>query len=157
MPRCGWLPPCLNSSALLCCAFSCAQPACVTARAPLPCPRPAGAQLYSMYVGEGEGLLREAFRRARLAAPSILFLDELDSLVGRRAEGQQTGEAAARILSSFLTEMDGLEAARGVLVLGATNRPHALDAALVRCGSRCAAPVLCCAGACSAWLLLRGC
>jgi SpoVK/Ycf46/Vps4 family AAA+-type ATPase len=47
-------------------------------------------------------------------------------------EGEQAGEQAARILSSFLTEMDGLEAARGVLVMGATNRPQALDAALVR-------------------------
>ncbi|PSC74873.1 cell division control 48-like protein B [Micractinium conductrix] len=93
-----------------------------------------GAQLYSMYVGEGEALLRETFRRARLTSPSILFFDELDSLVGKRVEGEQTGESTARILSSFLTEMDGLELAQGVLVMGATNRPHALDAALVRPG-----------------------
>ncbi|KAL4433563.1 hypothetical protein ABPG75_000004 [Micractinium tetrahymenae] len=50
-----------------------------------------GAQLYSMYVGEGEALLRETFRRARLVAPSIVFFDELDSLVGKRVEGKQTG------------------------------------------------------------------
>lgn len=47
-------------------------------------------------------------------------------------EGEQTGEVTARLLSSFLTEMDGMELAHGVLVMGATNRPHALDAALVR-------------------------
>ncbi|PRW20672.1 cell division control 48-like protein B [Chlorella sorokiniana] len=93
-----------------------------------------GAQLYSMYVGEGEAILRETFRRARLAAPSIVFLDELDSLVGKRTEGEQTGEVTARLLSSFLTEMDGMELAHGVLVMGATNRPQALDAALVRPG-----------------------
>lgn len=65
-------------------------------------------------------------------APSIVFFDELDSLVGKRVEGEQTNEVTARILSSFLTEMDGLELAQGVLVMGATNRPQALDAALVR-------------------------
>lgn len=66
-------------------------------------------------------------------APAIVFFDELDSLVGKRVEGEQTGEVTARILSSFLTEMDGLELARGVLVMGATNRPQAIDAALIRC------------------------
>jgi len=68
-------------------------------------------------------------------APSIVFFDELDSLVGKRVEGEQTGEVTARILSSFLTEMDGLELAQGVLVMGATNRPQALDAALIRCAA----------------------
>ncbi|KAI7845553.1 hypothetical protein COHA_000844 [Chlorella ohadii] len=98
-----------------------------------------GAQLYSMYVGEGEAILRDTFRRARLVAPSIVFLDELDSLVGKRVEGEQTGEVTARLLSSFLTEMDGMELAHGVLVMGATNRPQALDAALVRQGAELAA------------------
>eukprot|EP00887_Chlorella_sp_A99_P001650 scaffold8.g1650.t1 len=93
-----------------------------------------GSRLFSSYVGEGEAALRDAFRRARLAAPSILFLDELDSLVGRRQEGEQTHEAAARVLSTFLTEMDGMELATGVLVLAATNRPGAIDAALLRPG-----------------------
>lgn len=69
-------------------------------------------------------------------APAIIFFDELDSLVGKRVEGRQTDEVTARILSSFLTEMDGLELARGVLVMGATNRPQALDAALIRSGGR---------------------
>ena len=56
----------------------------------------------------------------------------LPAAAGKRVEGEATGEATARILSTFLTEMDGLELAQGVLVLGATNRPQALDAALVR-------------------------
>jgi SpoVK/Ycf46/Vps4 family AAA+-type ATPase len=102
-----------------------------------------GPALYSMYVGEGEAALREAFRRARLAAPAIVFVDELDAVVGARGEGSGSGggadgeggvSASARLLATFLTEMDGLEAARGVLVLAATNRPGAVDAALLRPG-----------------------
>ncbi|KAK9812818.1 hypothetical protein WJX72_004297 [[Myrmecia] bisecta] len=99
-----------------------------------------GAQLYSMYVGEGEALLRDIFKRARLAAPSIVFLDEVDAVAGRRAEGQGTAnggggaEAGVRLLSALLTEMDGMELATGVLVLAATNRPQAIDPALMRPG-----------------------
>ena len=95
------------------------------------------AQLFSQYVGEGEAILRAAFARARLASPAILFLDEIDALAGRRADdpGRQHA-SASRILSTFLTEMDGLEGAKGaaVLVLGATNRPGAIDDALLRPG-----------------------
>jgi SpoVK/Ycf46/Vps4 family AAA+-type ATPase len=100
-----------------------------------------GAQVYSMYLGEGEALLRETFKRARLSAPSIIFLDELDSIVGKREHSNSSGnsgsglsESGSRILSTLLTEMDGLELAQGVLVMGATNRPTALDAALLRPG-----------------------
>jgi SpoVK/Ycf46/Vps4 family AAA+-type ATPase len=102
-----------------------------------------GAQVYSMYLGEGEALLRDAFKRARLSAPSIIFLDELDSIVGKREHSNSGGnsgsgsglsESGSRILSTLLTEMDGLELAQGVLVMGATNRPTALDAALLRPG-----------------------
>ena len=91
-----------------------------------------GAELYSKFVGEGEALLREAFRRARLAAPAIVFVDELDTVVGRRGAGAGRVDASSRLLSTFLTEMDGLELAQGVLVLATTNRPHAIDAALLR-------------------------
>ncbi|KAI8466421.1 MAG: P-loop containing nucleoside triphosphate hydrolase protein [Monoraphidium minutum] len=81
------------------------------------------AQLYSMYVGEGEAALRDTFARARLAAP------------GEDGGGEGGGpDVAARLLSTLLTELDGLEASRGVLLLAATNRPGALDAALLRPG-----------------------
>ncbi|KAH9602640.1 hypothetical protein KSS87_005125 [Heliosperma pusillum] len=94
-----------------------------------------GAELYSMYVGEGEALLRHTFRRARLAAPSILFFDEADVIAGRRG-GNASGNISVgeRLLSTLLTEMDGLEQAKGILVLAATNRPHAIDPALMRPG-----------------------
>lgn len=94
-----------------------------------------GAELYSMYVGEGEALLRNAFRRARLAAPSIIFFDEADVVATKRG-GSSSGSSTVgeRLLSTLLTEMDGLEQAKGILVLAATNRPHAIDAALMRPG-----------------------
>ncbi|KAI6676906.1 hypothetical protein NL676_037702 [Syzygium grande] len=94
-----------------------------------------GAELYSMYVGEGEALLRNTFRRARLAAPSIVFFDEADVVAGKRG-GKSSSNAIVgeRLLSTLLTEMDGLELANGIIVLAATNRPHAIDAALMRPG-----------------------
>ncbi|XP_057531097.1 cell division control protein 48 homolog B [Amaranthus tricolor] len=94
-----------------------------------------GAELYSMYVGEGEALLRNTFRRARLAAPSILFFDEADVIAARRGGSSSSNiSVGERLLSTLLTEMDGLELAKGILVLAATNRPHAIDPALMRPG-----------------------
>ena len=103
-----------------------------------------GASLYSMFVGEGEAELREAFRKARLASPAIIFVDELDMLVGKRGAagggggggggGAGTDDTSARLLSTFLNEMDGLELAGGLLVLATTNRPGAIDTALLRPG-----------------------
>ncbi|KAJ8548027.1 hypothetical protein K7X08_021263 [Anisodus acutangulus] len=80
-------------------------------------------------------LLRNTFRRARLAAPSIIFFDEADVVATKRG-GSSSGSSiiGERLLSALLTEMDGLEQAKGILVLGATNRPHAIDAALMRPG-----------------------
>ncbi|KAL0446996.1 UNVERIFIED_CONTAM: Cell division control protein 48B [Sesamum latifolium] len=94
-----------------------------------------GAELYSMYVGEGEALLRNTFRKASLAAPSIIFFDEADVVAAKRG-GSSSGSSMVgeRLLSTLLTEMDGLEQAKGILVLAATNRPHAIDAALMRPG-----------------------
>ncbi|XP_050277483.1 cell division control protein 48 homolog B isoform X11 [Quercus robur] len=94
-----------------------------------------GAELYSMYVGEGEALLRDTFQRARLAAPSIIFFDEAD-VVAAKGGGSSSSNITVgeRLLSTLLTEMDGLEEAKGILVLAATNRPHAIDAALMRPG-----------------------
>ncbi|XP_031400715.1 cell division control protein 48 homolog B [Punica granatum] len=94
-----------------------------------------GAELYSMYVGEGEALLRNTFRRARLAAPSIIFFDEADVVAGKRGGKSSSNiSVGERLLSTLLTEMDGLEQAKGILVLAATNRPQAIDAALLRPG-----------------------
>lgn len=94
-----------------------------------------GAELFSMYVGEGEALLRNTFRRARLVAPSIIFFDEADVVAAKRGTGSSGSTTVGeRLLSTLLTEMDGLEEAKGILVLAATNRPHAIDAALMRPG-----------------------
>ncbi|GKV20284.1 hypothetical protein SLEP1_g30436 [Rubroshorea leprosula] len=94
-----------------------------------------GAELYSMYVGEGEALLRNTFQRARLAAPSIIFFDEADVVAGKRGGNSSNSTTVGeRLLSTLLTEMDGLEEAKRILVLAATNRPHAIDAALMRPG-----------------------
>ncbi|CAL5388159.1 unnamed protein product [Camellia sinensis] len=92
-------------------------------------------ELYSMYVGEGEALLHNTFRRARLAAPSIIFFDEADVVAAKRGGKSSSNIAVGeRLLSTLLTEMDGLEQAKGILVLAATNHPHAIDAALMRPG-----------------------
>ncbi|KAB2072296.1 hypothetical protein ES319_A07G006300v1 [Gossypium barbadense] len=94
-----------------------------------------GAELYSMYVGEGEALLRNTFRRARLAAPSIIFFDEADVVAAKRGGSSRNSTTVGeRLLSTLLTEMDGLEQAKGILVLAATNRPYAIDPALMRPG-----------------------
>ncbi|XP_057736841.1 cell division control protein 48 homolog B isoform X1 [Arachis stenosperma] len=94
-----------------------------------------GAELYSMYVGEGEALLRNTFQRARLAAPSILFFDEADVVATKRGDSSSNSATVGeRLLSTLLTEIDGLEEAKGILVLAATNRPYAIDAALMRPG-----------------------
>ncbi|CAM8912852.1 unnamed protein product [Rhodiola kirilowii] len=94
-----------------------------------------GADLFSMYVGEGEALLRNTFRRASMAAPSIIFFDEADVVAGKRGDSSSNSSIVGeRLLSTLLTEMDGLEQAKGILVLAATNRPHAIDAALMRPG-----------------------
>lgn len=97
-----------------------------------------GAELYSKYVGEGEALLRRTFQKARLASPSIIFFDEADAIAPKRTGpgGNSSGNVTVgeRLLSTLLTEMDGLELATGIMVLAATNRPHAIDAALMRPG-----------------------
>ena len=92
----------------------------------------------SSYVGEAEAVVRRAFTIARSAAPCILFFDEIDSILGSGGGMHRSGgtSAEARVLSTFLNEMDGVDVSvtDGVLVLGATNRPSQLDAALLRPG-----------------------
>jgi transitional endoplasmic reticulum ATPase len=94
-----------------------------------------GPELMSMYVGESERGLREVFHKARQASPCILFFDEIDALASTRSSaGREDSGVGARVLSQLLTELDGIEELKGVLVLAATNRRDLLDPALVRPG-----------------------
>ena len=92
-----------------------------------------GAELLNKWVGESERAVRELFRRAREAAPTLVFLDELDALAPIR--GQATdGGTMDRVVAALLTELDGVESLRNVVVIGATNRPDLIDTALLRPG-----------------------
>ncbi|MFI6760530.1 AAA family ATPase [Micromonospora sp. NPDC050417] len=92
-----------------------------------------GAELLSKWVGESERAVRELFRRARDAAPTLIFLDEVDALAPTR--GQATdGGTTDRVVAALLTELDGVETLRNVIVVGATNRPDLVDPALLRPG-----------------------
>ncbi|GIE97960.1 ATPase [Paractinoplanes rishiriensis] len=92
-----------------------------------------GAELLSKWVGDSERAVRELFRRAREAAPTLVFLDEVDALAPTR--GQATdGGTADRVVAALLTELDGVEDLRKVVVIGATNRPDLIDPALLRPG-----------------------
>ncbi|MBO4162190.1 AAA family ATPase [Micromonospora antibiotica] len=92
-----------------------------------------GAELLSKWVGESERAVRELLRRAREAAPTLVFLDEMDALAPVR--GQATdGGTTDRVVAALLTELDGVEALRNVVVIGATNRPDLVDPALLRPG-----------------------
>jgi transitional endoplasmic reticulum ATPase len=93
-----------------------------------------GPALLSKYVGESERGVRDMFRKAKHAAPCIVFFDEIDALVPVRGSGGGDAHVAERVLSQFLTELDGVEELKGVLVLGATNRPDMLDPAVMRPG-----------------------
>ena len=93
-----------------------------------------GPELLSKYVGESEKAVRDIFRKARQAAPCIIFFDEIDALVPSRSAGTSDSHTSERVLSQFLTELDGVEELRGVLVLGATNRLDMLDPAIIRPG-----------------------
>lgn len=93
-----------------------------------------GAALLSKYVGESERGVRETFQKARQAAPCIIFFDELDALIPRRSGGGGESHVSERVVSQFLTELDGIEDLKGVLVLAATNRPDIIDPAVLRPG-----------------------
>lgn len=90
-----------------------------------------GAELISMYVGESERAVREIFRKAKQAAPCIIFFDEIDSIGSARESG---GTKGLNVLTTLLNEMDGFETMKDVLVLAATNKPESLDKALMRPG-----------------------
>ncbi|MHA1334661.1 MAG: CDC48 family AAA ATPase [Promethearchaeota archaeon] len=92
-----------------------------------------GPEILSKWVGESEKAIREIFRKARAATPCIIFFDEIDAIAGIRGNNtvSKTGE---NVVSQLLTEMDGLEELKGVILLAATNRPDILDPALLRSG-----------------------
>ena len=92
-----------------------------------------GAELMDKFVGESERAVRELFRRAAEAAPAMVFLDEVDALAPRRGQSSDSG-VADRVVAALLTELDGVEPLRDVIVLGATNRPELVDPALLRPG-----------------------
>jgi transitional endoplasmic reticulum ATPase len=92
-----------------------------------------GAELLSKWVGDSERAVRELFRRARDAAPTLVFLDEVDALAPVRGQSSNGG-TTDRVVAALLTELDGVESLRNVVVIGATNRPDLVDPALLRPG-----------------------
>ncbi|MGB9805472.1 MAG: CDC48 family AAA ATPase [Thermoproteota archaeon] len=93
-----------------------------------------GPELLSKWVGESEKGIREIFRKARQAAPCIIFFDEIDAIAPVRGSGFGDSNVTERMISQLLTEMDGLEELKGVVVVAATNRPDMVDPALLRPG-----------------------
>ena len=92
-----------------------------------------GPEFLSKWVGESEKAVRETFRKARQAAPCVIFLDEIDAIAPVRGTSSDSG-VTERVISQILTEMDGLEALHNVIVIAATNRPDMIDPALLRPG-----------------------
>ncbi len=93
-----------------------------------------GPELLSKWVGESEKAVREVFRKARTAAPAIIFFDELDSIAPSRGRISGDSNVTERMVSQLLTEMDGLESMKDLVVIAATNRPDLIDRALLRKG-----------------------
>ncbi|UGV40359.1 CDC48 family AAA ATPase [Methanococcoides orientis] len=92
-----------------------------------------GPELLSKYVGESEKAVRETFRKAKQAAPTVIFFDELDSMVPKRGMGLES-QVTERVVSQILTEIDGIEEMKDIVVVAATNRPDIIDPALLRPG-----------------------
>ncbi len=93
-----------------------------------------GPELLNKFVGESEKAVREVFRKARQASPCIIFFDEIDSVAPTRGSSGGDSHVTERVISQFLTEMDGLEELRNVIIIAATNRPDIIDSALLRPG-----------------------
>ncbi|TXT56238.1 MAG: Cell division cycle protein 48 [Promethearchaeota archaeon] len=93
-----------------------------------------GPELLSKWVGESEKAIREVFRKAKMASPCIIFFDEFDSLAPTRGRHTSDSGVTEKVLSQFLTELDGLEVMKDIVVIAATNRPDILDPALIRPG-----------------------
>lgn len=93
-----------------------------------------GPSFFSKWLGETEKILREIFKKAKQSSPCILFFDEIDGIAPIRGKGRGDSNVAERVVSQLLTELDGLENYKGVMVLGATNRPDLIDPALLSPG-----------------------
>ena len=93
-----------------------------------------GPEVFSKWVGESEKAIREVFRKARMASPTVIFLDEMDSLAPRRGLGLSDSGVSQRVISQLLTEMDGLITHNDIVVIAATNRPDMVDPAVLRPG-----------------------
>jgi transitional endoplasmic reticulum ATPase len=93
-----------------------------------------GPELLSKWVGESEKGVREIFRKARQAAPCIVFFDEIDAIAPNRGGMGSDSHVTERVISQLLTELDGLEVLSNVIIIAATNRPDIIDAALLRPG-----------------------
>jgi transitional endoplasmic reticulum ATPase len=93
-----------------------------------------GPEVLSKFVGESEKTVRELFRKARMASPCIIFIDEIDALAHSRGSGYMDSGVSERVVDTLLTEMDGLSDMKNVVVIAATNRPEDIDPALLRPG-----------------------
>lgn len=93
-----------------------------------------GPEIFSKWVGESEKAIREVFRKARMASPSVIFFDEFDAIVPRRGMGYSDQGVSERVISQLLSEMDGILSLENIVVLAATNRPDILDPAVLRPG-----------------------
>jgi transitional endoplasmic reticulum ATPase len=94
-----------------------------------------GPELISKWVGESEKAVREVFKKAKQASPSIVFLDEFESIAGvRRSNSGDGSDVMNRVVNQLLSSMDGIEGLEGVIVVAATNRPEMIDPALLRSG-----------------------
>jgi len=93
-----------------------------------------GPEVFSKWVGESEKAIREVFRKARMAAPAVIFFDEIDSLAPRRGLGFADSGVTERVISQLLTEMDGIVTLEDIVIMAATNRPDIVDPAVLRPG-----------------------
>jgi transitional endoplasmic reticulum ATPase len=93
-----------------------------------------GPEVLSKWVGESEKAVRETFRKARMATPCVIFIDEIDAIAPHRGGGDEGNRVTERVVDTLLTEMDGLTGLKNVVVIAATNRPELLDMALMRGG-----------------------
>lgn len=93
-----------------------------------------GPEVFSKWVGESEKAIREIFRKARMSAPCIIFIDELDAVAASRGGADEGSRVGERVVNTLLLELDGLEELKNIIVLAATNRPDIIDPALMRPG-----------------------